>query len=150
MLKAKDIMTANVITVKKYLLIKELSEGFVKHRVGGFPVIDDSDQLIGVVTEKDLIEQNKNLHMPTVISLFDAVIYLESNKKFEAEVKKFTGTKVEDIYTPKVITVNPETLLSEVASIMANKNVHTLPVVEEGKIVGIIGKVDLIKGLAME
>lgn len=150
MLKAKDIMTANVITVKKDLLIKELSEGFVKHRVGGFPVIDDSDQLIGVVTEKDLIEQNKNLHMPTVISLFDAVIYLESNKKFEAEVKKFTGTKVEDIYTPKVITVNPETLLSEVASIMANKNFYTLPVMEEGKIVGIIGKVDLIKGLAME
>ena len=88
--------------------------------------------------------------MPTVISLFDAVIYLESNKKFEAEVKKFTGTRVEDIYTPKVITVNPETPLSEVASIMANKNVHTLPVMEEGKLVGIIGKVDLIKGLAME
>lgn len=150
MLHAKDIMTEQVMTVKKDLTIKKLSECFIKHRVSGFPVTDDNDKIVGVVTEKDLIEQNKNLHMPTVISLFDAVIYLESDKKFLEEVKKFTGTLVEDIYTPKVITVKPETPLSEVASIMANKNIHTLPVMEEDKLVGIIGKVDLIKGLARE
>lgn len=150
MLTARNIMTENVITVKKDLLIKELSDLFVKHRVNGFPVLDENEKLAGIVTEKDLIEQNKNLHMPTVISLFDAVIYLESHKSFEKEVKKFTGTRVEDIYQPDVFTVSVDTPLQDVASLMANENIQTLPVVDNGKIAGIIGKIDLIKGLAMD
>ena len=150
MIKAKDILTKNVIKVRKEMLIKDLSECFVKHRVSGFPVVDENDRLIGVVTEKGLIEQNKSLHMPTVIALFDAVIYLESDKHFKDEVNKFTGTRVQDIFTPKPISVTPETPVTEVASVMANENIHTLPVVDNDTLVGVIGKIDLIKGLAQE
>lgn len=150
MLKAKDILTKDVIKVGKDMLIKDLSERFVKHRVSGFPVVDENDNLVGVVTEKDLIDQNKSLHMPTVIALFDAVIYLESNKKFKEEVKRFTGTRVQDIYTPKAITVTMETPLADIASIMADKNIHTLPVVDNDLMVGVIGKIDLIRGMARE
>ena len=150
MLTAKDIMTKNVITVTKNLLINDLSELFIKHRINGFPVLDENGKLAGVVTEKNLIDQNKNLHMPTVITLFDAVIYLESHKKFEEEVKKFTGTRVEDIYQPKVSTVSPDASLSDVASLMANEDIQTLPVVDNGNLAGIIGKIDLIKGLAKD
>lgn len=146
-MKAKDIMTTNIISVKKDMLIEDLSKHFIEHRVNGFPVVDDNDKLIGIVTEKDLIEQNKNLHMPTVIALFDAVIYLESAKNFKDEVNKFTGTRVEDIHTPDPTTVSPETPLNEIAAIMANKDIHTLPVIDNNSIVGIIGKIDLIKGL---
>ncbi len=148
MLKAKDIMTHTVIKVQLDMLIKDLSKCFVEHRVSGFPVVDENDKLIGIVTEKDLIEQNKSLHMPTVIALFDAVIYLESDKVFKNEVNKFTGTRVQDIYTPNAITVTPETSITEVASVMANKNIHTLPVVDSDTLVGVIGKIDLIKGMA--
>ena len=150
MLKAKDILTATVIKVRKDMFIKDLSKYFIKHRVSGFPVVDENDKLIGVVTEKDLIEQNKSLHMPTVIALFDAVIYLESDKNFKAEVNKFTGTRVQDIYTANAVTVASETSISEVAAVMANKNIHTLPVVDNDILVGIIGKIDLIKGMASE
>ncbi|MGV7221265.1 MAG: CBS domain-containing protein [Nitrospinales bacterium] len=145
---AKDIMTTKFISVKKDMLIEDLSKHFIEHRVNGFPVVDENDELIGVVTEKDLIEQNKNLHMPTVIALFDAVIYLESGKNFKDEVNKFTGTRVSDILTSNPTTVSPETPIVEVASIMANKDIHTLPVVNKNTIVGVIGKIDLIKGLA--
>jgi CBS-domain-containing membrane protein len=149
-MKAKDIMTKNIITVKGEMLIEELSKHFIEHRVNGFPVVDDNDKLIGVVTEKDLIEQNKNLHMPTVIALFDAVIYLESANKFKNEVNKFTGTCVQDILTSDPTTVTPDTPINEVASLMANKDIHTLPVIENNSVVGVIGKIDLIKGLAKE
>ncbi|CCQ91382.1 CBS domain containing membrane protein [Nitrospina gracilis 3/211] len=145
MLKARDVMTRKVVTVKKDLTLRELSNLFLEHRVNGFPVVDDDSVLIGVVTEKDLIEQNKNLHIPTVIALFDAVIYLESDEKFEKEVKRFTGTRVEDIFQQNVLTVEPDTDMNEVATLMANHDIHTLPVVEGGKLVGVIGKVDVIK-----
>lgn len=148
MITAKEIMTKDVITVTKDTSIKELSDLFIKHKVNGFPVLDESGQLVGIVTEKNLIEQNKNLHIPTVIALFDAVIYLESGKKFEEEVRRFNATQVKDIFTPNVVTVSPDTSFDEIASLMAEKSVHSIPVVEGKKTVGIIGKLDIIKGLA--
>jgi CBS-domain-containing membrane protein len=148
MITAKEIMTPEVITVTKTTSIKNLSDLFIKHRVNGFPVLDEDDQLIGIVTEKNLIEQNKNLHIPTVIALFDAVIYLESGKKFEAEVKRFNATQVKDIYTSNVVTVSSDTSIHEIASMMAEKSVHSIPVVDGKNILGIIGKLDIIKGLA--
>jgi CBS-domain-containing membrane protein len=148
MITAKEIMTQEVITVTKSTSIKNLSDLFIKHKVNGFPVLDEDDQLIGIVTEKNLIEQNKNLHIPTVIALFDAVIYLESGKKFEEEVKRFNATQVKDIYTSNVVTVSPDISIHEIASLMAEKSVHSIPVVDGKNVLGIIGKLDIIKGLA--
>lgn len=148
MITAKEIMTKDVITVTEDTSIKALSDQFIKYKVNGFPVLDQNGQLVGIVTEKNLIEQNKNLHIPTVIALFDAVIYLESGKNFEKEVKRFNATQVKDIFTPNVVTVSPETPFDEIASLMAEKSVHSIPVVDGKKIVGIIGKLDIIKGLA--
>ncbi len=141
-------MTTPAITVIPKTTIKELSEMFVRHKVNGFPVVDDDGLLSGIVTEKNLIEQNKNLHIPTVIALFDAVIYLESNKKFEEELKRYNASTVADIYTKNVVTVEPDTPINEVATLMAEKGVHSIPVVEGRKILGILGKLDVIKALS--
>lgn len=150
MLTARQIMTPEVVTVKKTASIEELVELFVKHKVNGIPVVDDQGKVVGIVTEGDLIERNKNLHIPTVISLFDAVIVLESAKKFEAELKKLTAKRVEDIYNPKPITVKPDQTVGEIAALMANNDIHTLPVLDNGKLVGIIGKLDIIKAMAQD
>ena len=144
---AKDIMTSDVITTTRDQPIKELSELFVTHKINGVPVVDDNGGVIGVVTQGDLIEQQKNLHIPTVIALFDAVLFIESAKKFEAEAKKLTGKTVNDIYHRNPITVTSSTEANEVATLMAEKDVHTVPVVDGGKLVGIIGKIDIIKGI---
>ncbi len=142
---AKDIMTKTVITVKKDTAISELSDLFISYNVNGIPVVDDDEKVIGIVTQGDLIEQNKNLHIPTVITLFDAVLFLESEKKFEADIKKLAGNKVEDIYSAKAITVSVDAKIGEIATIMAENGVHTLPVLDNGKLVGVIGKLDLIR-----
>ena len=141
-------MTKDVLTVTRDMSIKDLAKMFIDNRVNGFPVVDGQGAVIGIVTEKNLIEQNKNLHMPTVIALFDAVFYLESTKKFQEEVKRFTGTTVGDIYHANVVTVTPEMDVNEVTSLMANKGLHSLPVVDNQKLMGIIGKIDIIKALA--
>ena len=95
-----------------------------------------------------MIEQNKNLHIPTVITLFDAVLFLESEKKFESDIKKLTGNRVEDIYSPDAVTVSVDTEINDIATIMAEKDVHTLPVMDGEQLVGVIGKLDLIRGMA--
>ena len=148
MMTAKDIMSTDVVSVTEDTSIKELAGLFIKHKVNGFPVLDKDGQLTGIVTEKNLIERSKNLHIPTVIALFDAVIYLESGKKFEEEVKRFNATQVKDIYTSKVVTASPDTSIDEIASLMAEKGVHSIPIVDNNKTVGIIGKLDIIKALA--
>ena len=148
MLTAKDIMTKDIITVTKKTSTEDLSKLFIEHRVSGIPVVDENGGLQGVVTQADLIEQKKNLHIPTVIALFDAVLLLETQKKFESDVKKLTGSCVEDIYTANAISVNMDTEFRDVATIMSEKDIHTLPVLDGEKLVGIIGKLDLIRGIS--
>jgi CBS-domain-containing membrane protein len=145
MLTAGDVMTKDVITVTKDISIRDLAELFARHRISSAPVVDGSGDLIGIVTESDLIEQDKSLHIPTVISLFDWVIYLESNKKFEKELKKMTGQTVGDIYTQEVETAAPATSLSDLADMMSSKKIHAVPVVEGHRVVGIVARIDLIR-----
>ena len=142
---ASEIMTREVVTVKKETTVRELAELFTIHRIGSLPVVDDNGSLIGVVSESDLVEQDKNFHIPTVISLFDWVIYLESEKKFEKELKKMTAQTVGDIFTEDAETVTPSTPVSDIADIMSSKKINSLPVVEGGKIVGVVSRIDLIK-----
>lgn len=147
MLTAKDIMTKNVTTVRATTTIEELARILMEHKISGVPVVDDAGDLIGIVTENDLINQNRRLHIPTVIRLFDAFIILESPGRIEKEIKKMTAITVNDIYTKEVITVAEDTPIRDIATIMSEKKVHLIPVVKGKKILGIIGKIDLIKGI---
>jgi len=144
---AADIMTRNVITVTTSTSVKDLARLLTEHNISGVPVVDDSGALIGVVTESDLIDQNKKVHIPTVVSILDSVIYLESPNRMEKEILKIAGSTVADIYTPDITTVTVETLLDELATIMSEKSIHTLPVLEDGRLVGIIGKKDIIRAV---
>lgn len=147
MLKAKDIMTGDLITVKPTTTIEDLARTLTEHNISGAPVVNDAGDLIGIVTENDLISQNKRLHIPTVMRLFDAFIMLESPSKIEKEIKKMAAITVDDICTKKVITITEDTPVQDIATIMSEKKVHLIPVVEGKKIRGIIGKIDLIKGI---
>lgn len=147
MLKAKDIMTGDVITVKPETTIEDLARTLTEHNISGAPVVNDAGDLIGIVTENDLISQNKRLHIPTVMRLFDAFIMLESPSKIEKEIKKMAAITVDDICTKKVITITEDTPVQDIATIMSEKKVHLIPVFEGKKIRGIVGKMDLVKGI---
>jgi len=145
MIKAQDVMTRDVITVSRETTVRELATLFSERRISSAPVVDEAGELIGIVTESDLIEQDKSLHIPTVVSIFDWVIYLESGKRFEKELQKMTGQTVGEIFTERVYSVEPQAPLSEVADIMSREKVHAVPVVEAGHVVGVIGRIDLIR-----
>lgn len=147
-MKAKEIMTKDVVTVKKEMTIEELARLFTRHRISGAPVADEEGKLIGIVTENDLIKMEQRLHIPTVVTILDAVIYLGSSKKFEEDIKRMAATKVEDIYKKDVVTITENATIQEIATIMSEKNIHHLPVVRKGKLVGIIGKKDIVRAIA--
>ena len=91
MLTAGDIMTKQIHSVHEDTEINALAKKFVEYNVNAMPVVDDAGALVGIVTQTDHVEQDKPLHNPTVISLFDWVIYLESPKNFTEEVRKVTA-----------------------------------------------------------
>jgi CBS domain-containing protein len=80
-----------------------------------------------------------------VVTVFDAVFYLESPKKLEKEIERINATTVEDLYTKDVFTIDEKTEIDEIATVMTQKKIHTIPVVDGDRVVGIIGKADLIR-----
>ena len=148
MLTAKELMSENVITVTGDLTVQELAKILTDNKISGVPVVDDQGKVIGVVTESDLIDQNKKVHIPTVVAILDSFFFLENPDKMEKEMKKMAGSKVEDIFTPGVIAVQLDAPLDEVATLMAEKKVHTLPVLDGELLAGVIGKSDIIRSIA--
>ncbi|NJC88265.1 MAG: CBS domain-containing protein [Desulfuromonas sp.] len=147
MLTAKEIMTREVCTVHEETDLKDLAALFVEHNYKTLPVVDAAGKLVGVVSQTDLIEQDKPLHIPTVISLFDWVLYLESPKVFSDEVRKVSARKVGEICAREVITCTPDTPVEEVANLMVEHKVHLLPVLDGERLVGVVARFDLIRSL---
>jgi CBS domain-containing protein len=143
-------MTKDVVTVTPETSIEELAALLVQNEISGAPVVDEKGVLVGIVTENDLISRNKRLHIPTVVSFLDAAIYLESSRKFEQEVKRMAATQVGDICNRKVISITEDATVVDIATIMDEKKVHILPVVVNNKVVGIVGKRDVLKAVARQ
>jgi len=147
MLKARDIMTTEVISIGPEASVTQVAALLDTHRISGLPVVDREGRLLGVITQSDLVQQARDLELPPAISLMDLRIFLETPSHFQRRLEKMLGGTVRQVMTAKPITISPETPVSEVAALMARKKVHTLPVMKGEKLVGIIGKIDLIRAL---
>lgn len=145
-----DIMTKEVITVRTTTSIRELAEIFQTRHFGSLPVLDEQGNLHGIVTASDLVEQGRNLHIPTVISLFDWVIPLGGEWSLERDLKKITAQTVGEICSTDLITVAPDDSATTAADIMSRHKLHALPVVKEGKLVGIVARIDIIRQLSTQ
>lgn len=150
MTTAADIMTRDVITVKPDTPLRDLAKILADKSINGVPVVDEKGKVLGVVCESDLVNQNRPLHIPTVFVILDSVIPLENPWRLNKEFKRLTATTVEDIYSKPAFCIKPETDLSEVAKIMWDKKYYTLPVVEGEKLVGVVGKGDVIRAVMIE
>ena len=141
----KDIMVKKVITIQKDASVEELSELLVKNKISGVPVIDGDGKLVGIATEGDLIIKDSDLHFPRYFKLLDSIIYLESLNKFKKSLKKFLGTKVEDVMTAEIKTVKEEAPVGEAANIMIKYNINRVPVLDsKDELVGIVTRADIV------
>lgn len=144
MKNASDIMEKNVISVSPDTNIAQAIEILLKNHINGVPVVDSKGILVGILCQSDLIFQQKDVSLPPILSILDGIIPLSSSK-MEAELKKIAAITVEQAMVKNPVSVQPDTPVSKIATLMVEKHFHTIPVVEDGKVVGIIGKEDILK-----
>jgi len=150
MLKVKDIMTKEVKTVSPETEIIKAAKLLLSERINGVPVVNKTGELVGILCQSDLIAQQKSIPIPSLFTLLDGYIPLTLLNRLDREVEKIVATKVENAMTPDPITVNSDTDIEKVAFLMVEKNYHTLPVVDSGRLVGIVGKEDVLRILLSE
>jgi CBS domain-containing protein len=149
-MKARDIMTDDVITVTADTSIDAIAKILHAHRISGVPVVDGEHRVIGIVTEGDLIIKLARPETPPHIEILGGIIYLKKITEIDAELKKITAVTARDIMTEKVVTVEEDCSVEDVASLMVNRKVNRLPVVRKGKLVGIVTRADLIETMMSE
>jgi CBS-domain-containing membrane protein len=147
MLKVKDIMTTEVITVSPETEIVQATKLLLENRINGVPVLDETGRLVGILCQSDLIAQQQKIPIPSFFTLLDGLIPLISEKQIDKQVRKIAAVTVAEAMTPNPVTVQPDTNIEEVAALMVDRNFHTIPVVDEGKLVGIVGKEDILRTL---
>jgi len=147
-LTARDIMQTEVVTIGPDATVRELADLLATRKISGVPVVDAGGTVVGVVTEGDIIMQDAGLHFPHYIQFLDSTIYLESVSKFGERFRRTFGTKVADIMSPEVVSVAPDASVYDVATLMADSGVNRVPVLEEGRLVGIITRADVVKAIA--
>lgn len=140
-------MTRNVVTVKPTTEIIKASKLLIEKGFNGVPVVNEQNQLVGILCQSDLVGQQKPLPLPPYLAILDSFIPLFSKKRFKKEVDKISATMVQQIMSRSPVTVTSDTSVEKAASIMLDNHFHTLPVVDEGKLVGIIGKEDILRTL---
>ena len=146
-MQAKDIMV-EPLTVAPGDSLRSLAELLLEHHSDGACVVEEG-ALAGVVTSMDLVFQEKQVHLPSILSFMDFAIPLESPAKFQAEMDKIAGTKVSEIMSTKAITAAPETLVSEIATKMVEKHLTLVPIVDAGQLVGVVTKPALLRKLSL-
>jgi CBS domain-containing protein len=147
MLKAKDIMTKEVITVQPDTEVVHAAKMLIEHHINGLPVVDKEGRLKGILCQSDLIVQQRKIPLPSFFIILDSFVPLTSSKNIDKELQKMSAITVKEAMTPDPITVDPETSLEDIATLMVKHKIHTLPVLDQGRIVGIIGKEDILRTL---
>ena len=148
MLTARDIMTTEkLITLKPDLDFTSAAKILLDNHINGAPVVDDDDQLLGILCQSDLVAQHKRMPVPTLVTLLDSFVRLTPVKELEKQARKIAAMTVGEAMTRNPITVKPDTGIETIAALMVDSNLHTLPVLEDGRLVGIIGKEDVLRTL---
>lgn len=144
MLTARDIMTPNPITIGPESSVTQAVKILLEKRFNGLPVVDENGALLGVLCQSDLVAQQKNPDAPSLFSILDGFIPF-GLKQAEKDLKKITALTAGDAMTKAPVTLKPDTPLAEIASLMVKAKYYSLPVLENGRVIGIIGKEDILR-----
>jgi CBS-domain-containing membrane protein len=144
-MKARDVMVSPVITVNSHASVKSVAETFMKHRISAVPVMGDNGKMVGIVSEGDLLhraEAGTEKEHPWWLRGF------VGPETLAIEYVKAHARKVTDVMTRRVVTVSPETPVQEIATLLEKHSIKRVPIVENGQLVGIVSRANLIQAVA--
>lgn len=144
----REVMTTTVVSFSPDERVQAAAERLVEAGVDAGPVVDAEDRVVGMLSSTDLIVRESRLHMPTVISILGATLELPGEKRrFDEDVEKALGATVAEVMSTEVDTCTPDDTLETAATVMHEGNVSRLPVVEEGRLVGIVSRGDVLRAI---
>jgi CBS domain-containing protein len=144
-MKASDVMTRRVVSVDPNASILEAVRLMLQNQISGLPVIDAKGALVGILTEGDFLrraELGTAQHGPRWLE------FLLGPGRLANEYVRASGRKVSEIMTTELKTIAADTALDEVVRLMEQNHIKRLPVMHEGKVVGIISRANLLHALA--
>ena len=146
--RAKDIMTTDVIVANKNDIIANVANLLIKEKIGGLPVVDEENKVVGIISETDIMKKESHVDSPRMLNFIQGIIFLDDMKKFEDEMRAIAAYKVEDLMSKDIITVNENDTFDYVANVMINKSINRVPVVDENNFLkGIICRYDITKAM---
>jgi CBS domain-containing protein len=149
----REVMSPDPVTVGGDTGVEELARLLGERDLPGVPVVDEGGHVIGMVTEADLVmtdEDGEDLHIPHYIELMGGLIPLEPLRKFEERLKKAAAATVRDMMTAPAVTVDADDPIRKAARLIAESGHNRLPVEEDGHLVGIVTRADVLRALAAE
>ena len=153
-MKVEEVMTKKVITLKSSQTVSEAVGQLAEHGISGAPVVDERGRLIGMVTEQDILgalkTRSKKIEMvyPSLSMLSVAFVEKDDMKETMEAFGEIAAMKIEDIMARPPIYAEKGTDLAKVVELMSLKAINRVPVMDSGKLVGIVSRADIIKGLA--
>jgi len=145
-----EIMDSSPVTVAPDASVEEVVAALLENELPGLPVVDADDRLVGIVTEADLVlpDDQGDLHIPHYVNLFGGTVFLESLHRFEDRLRKAFAATAEDMMTRDPDTVGPDTSVRAAARLIHESGHNRLPVVEDGRLVGVVTRLDVLGALA--
>jgi CBS domain-containing protein len=145
-----DVMQRDPVTASPDDTVESVVHLLREHELPGVAVVNEGGRCVGIVTESDLVisEQGRDLHLPHYVELFGGVVFLEPLKHFEDRLRRAVASKVSDMMTPDPVTVAPDATVEEAGRVIADKRHNRLPVVEHGRFVGVVTRLDVLEALA--
>jgi CBS domain-containing protein len=145
----REVMTRDVVTLRPDQSVQEAADVLAKKQIGAAPVVDADGKLVGLLRDEDLIVSEARLHVPTVISFLGADLVLPSSlHRFEHELKKAAGSSVRDVMITEFPLAKPDDTLDGLAAEMHDRDITHVPVVDGGKLIGIVARGDLVRFLS--
>jgi len=145
-MKAADIMTTTLVTVPPDMPVGKVAEVLALQRFGSVPVVANDGEVLGVVTEEDLVIRAASLHLPRYIDFLGGVIFLENPQRFEEEAGKILAVTAGDIMDRQFASIAATTPVTEVADRLLHEDLRRVFVMDEQRhLQGIITRADIVR-----
>jgi CBS domain-containing protein len=151
-LTVRDIMDADPVTVTPEAPVQDVVATLREHELSGVPVITEGGRCVGIITDNDLVMAGDegDLHLPHFIELFGGIVFLESLHKFEDRLQRALASKARDMMSEDPVTIEPSASLQAAGRLISHSGHNRIPVVEHGRLVGMITRVDVLDALTRE
>ena len=141
----KDIMTTKLITIRPETTLREITQLLLDNHISGLPVVDGQGNLVGIVSEGDLMYKEVASQSPDVLNIIGALIHTNGVQEYRQAANNLLGLTAADIMTEKVVSFSPDTSIKRVGQIMLEFHIKRVPIVEDKKLVGIVSRADIIR-----